>query len=111
MIQKCDADYVSFSDQDDYWLENKIEVAVEKLENIKGPALYCSNQILVGYRNKDLFLEEDLAKYGNVYIATEDGSVGTKGNVRLLPIYANRLPICRCHQCHRCPRLSFLNLT
>lgn len=38
-------------------------------------------QILLGYRNKDLFLEEDMAKYGDVYIATEDGSVGTKGNV------------------------------
>lgn len=38
-------------------------------------------QILLGYRNKDLFLEEDLAKYGDVYVATEDGSVGTKGNV------------------------------
>ncbi len=38
-------------------------------------------QILLGYRNKDLFLEEDLARYGDVYVATEDGSVGTKGNV------------------------------
>lgn len=38
-------------------------------------------QILLGYRNKDLFLEEDMAKYGDVYVATEDGSVGTKGNV------------------------------
>lgn len=38
-------------------------------------------QILLGYRNKDLFLEEDMARYGDVYIATEDGSVGTKGNV------------------------------
>lgn len=38
-------------------------------------------QILLGYRNKDLFLEEDLAEYGDVYVATEDGSVGTKGNV------------------------------
>lgn len=38
-------------------------------------------QILLGYRNKDLFLEEDLAQYGDVYVATEDGSVGTKGNV------------------------------
>lgn len=37
--------------------------------------------IIVGYRNNDLFLKEDLEKYGNVYIATEDGSVGTKGNV------------------------------
>lgn len=43
--------------------------------------LEADKQIVVGYRNKDLFLEEDLAKYGNVYIATEDGSVGTKGNV------------------------------
>lgn len=43
--------------------------------------LDADKQIIVGYRNKDLFLEEDLAKYGNVYIATEDGSVGTKGNV------------------------------
>lgn len=38
-------------------------------------------QILLGYRNRDLFLEEDLAKYGDVYVATEDGSVGTEGNV------------------------------
>lgn len=37
--------------------------------------------IIVGYRNNDLFLKKDLEKYGNVYIATEDGSVGTKGNV------------------------------
>ena len=38
-------------------------------------------QIIVGYRNSELFLQEDLAKQGTVYIATEDGSVGTKGNV------------------------------
>ncbi len=43
--------------------------------------LDADKQIIAGYRDKDLFLEEDLAKYGNVYIATEDGSVGTKGNV------------------------------
>ena len=38
-------------------------------------------QILLGYRNNDLFLQEDLAQYGDVFVATEDGSVGTKGNV------------------------------
>lgn len=38
-------------------------------------------QIIVGYRNNQLFLYEDLQKYGAVYVATEDGSVGTKGNV------------------------------
>lgn len=38
-------------------------------------------QIVVGYRDNQTFLREDLEKYGQVYIATEDGSVGTKGNV------------------------------
>lgn len=37
--------------------------------------------IIVGYRNKDLFLADELAECGRVHIATEDGSVGTKGNV------------------------------
>lgn len=37
--------------------------------------------IVMGYRNSDNFLIEDFKKYGSVYIATEDGSVGTKGNV------------------------------
>lgn len=44
-------------------------------------AIEGKKQILLGYRNKDLFLEEDMEKYGDVYVATEDGSVGTKGNV------------------------------
>ena len=43
--------------------------------------LEADKKIVVGYRNADLFLHEDLAQYGEVYVATEDGSVGTKGNV------------------------------
>lgn len=38
-------------------------------------------QTIVGYRDEETFLSEELSKYGEVYIATEDGSVGTKGNV------------------------------
>lgn len=41
----------------------------------------CEKYIVLGYRDAQLFLKEDLKKYGEVYIATEDGSVGTKGNV------------------------------
>ena len=41
----------------------------------------CEIQIIVGYRDADLFLQKDLEKYGRVYVATEDGSVGSKGNV------------------------------
>ena len=38
-------------------------------------------KIIVGYRDKNQFLTEELEKAGDLYIATEDGSVGTKGNV------------------------------
>ena len=41
----------------------------------------AEKQIIVGYRDNQLFLKEDLEENGTVYIATEDGSVGTKGNV------------------------------
>ena len=51
---------------------------LELAKSIEGAV---SKDIIVGYRNNELFLSEDLAKYGNVHIATEDGSVGTKGNV------------------------------
>lgn len=37
--------------------------------------------IIVGYRDSKLFLKEDLEQYGRVFVATEDGSAGTKGTV------------------------------
>lgn len=43
--------------------------------------LHTEKQIILGYRDKFCFLKADLEQYGQVYIATEDGSVGTKGNV------------------------------
>lgn len=46
-----------------------------------GKEMTAEKQIIVGYRDDRLFLKEDLEKYGRVYIATEDGSRGTKGNV------------------------------
>ena len=44
-------------------------------------ALNCDKKIIVGYRDSQTFLKEDFEKYGDVIVATEDGSVGTKGNV------------------------------
>lgn len=38
-------------------------------------------QIIAGYRDNNLFLKEELEKQGRVYVATEDGSAGTRGNV------------------------------
>lgn len=43
--------------------------------------LNCEKQILVGYRDEHTFLSEQFAENGTLYISTEDGSVGTKGNV------------------------------
>ena len=42
--------------------------------------LKCEKQIVLGFRD-ELFLAEDFKKYGDIYIATEDGSFGTCGNV------------------------------
>ena len=49
-----------------------LQTAIE----IEGEAIIVS-----GYRNLDLFLKEELESAGTLFIATEDGSVGTKGNV------------------------------
>ena len=38
-------------------------------------------QIVVGYRDSETFLQSEFEENGEVYISTEDGSVGTKGNV------------------------------
>lgn len=38
-------------------------------------------QIVMGYRDAETFLKEEFEANGEVYISTEDGSAGTKGNV------------------------------
>lgn len=52
---------------------------LETAKQLKG--LSKETNVIIGYRNAELFLKEDFDKYANVYVATEDGSVGTKGNV------------------------------
>lgn len=42
--------------------------------------LDCEVQVIAGYRD-ELFLTDELSENGTLYIATEDGSAGTKGNV------------------------------
>lgn len=64
----------------------------------------CEIQIIVGYRDADLFLQKDLEKYGRVYVATEDGSVGSKGNV-MDTIRENRLSADVIYACGPMPML------
>ncbi|MBD5486125.1 MAG: dihydroorotate dehydrogenase electron transfer subunit [Lachnospiraceae bacterium] len=60
--------------------------------------LEAEKHILLGYRNQDLFLQDDLGEYGQVYIATEDGSVGVQGNVmdiiRVNELHADLIMAC-----------------
>ena len=42
--------------------------------------LNCEKQIVLGFRD-ELFLMDEFKKQGKVYVATEDGSAGTEGNV------------------------------
>lgn len=43
--------------------------------------LCADKQIILGYRDSTTFLLDEFQKYGKVTIASEDGSIGTKGNV------------------------------
>ncbi len=43
--------------------------------------LECEKYAILGYRDSATFLADEIGKYAEVIIASEDGSVGTKGNV------------------------------
>ncbi len=40
-----------------------------------------SAAVVLGYRDSDMFLKEEFEAYARVYVATDDGSAGTKGTV------------------------------
>lgn len=42
--------------------------------------LKCEKQFILGFQDS-LFLQEEFRRLGNPYVATEDGSYGTEGNV------------------------------
>lgn len=43
----ADADYWALADQDDVWLPGKLARAVERLQRVEGPAMYCSRVMVV----------------------------------------------------------------
>ena len=63
-------------------------------------------KIIAGYKD-ELFLTEDLEKYGELYIATEDGSAGTAGNV-LTAVKENELKADIIFACGPTPMLRAL---
>ena len=50
---------------------------LETAKRVKGAKVSA----VMGYRNSETFLSDEFEKYADMYVATEDGSVGTKGNV------------------------------
>lgn len=66
--------------------------------------LTCEKDIILGYRNDQLFLKEELDQYGHVYVATEDGSAGTKGHV-MIAVEENQLDADMIFACGPMPML------
>ena len=52
----------------------------EKQINVHGKKI-CDMNIIMGYRDENTFLLDEFKEQADSFVATEDGSVGTKGNV------------------------------
>ena len=67
-------------------------------------SLEGEKMIVLGFRDSDTFLADELKQYGKVFIASEDGSIGTKGNV-LDAIRENNIKAGRILACGPTPML------
>ncbi|WP_346662597.1 dihydroorotate dehydrogenase electron transfer subunit [uncultured Merdimonas sp.] len=54
---------------------------LELAKELAGELEPVQKMIVVGYRDSQTFLKEEFEQNGALYLSTEDGSVGTKGNV------------------------------
>ncbi len=90
-----EAAYIGFCDQDDYWLPEKIEKAVEQLKRLKGPALYCSAKTLVDENLEVLKNQQNPhvnPGFGNAVIESICSGCTTLMNRDLTEIIVKRLP-------------------
>ncbi len=56
-------------------------IGVPPILELAKQVVCVKKQIVVGYRDSQTFLKEEFEQNGELYISTEDGSVGTRGNV------------------------------
>lgn len=54
---------------------------LELAKELAGELEPAQKMIVVGYRDSQTFLKEEFEQNGALYLSTEDGSLGTKGNV------------------------------
>ena len=95
LLKRSDADYVAFCDQDDIWLEGKIEAAVGKLEQETGPALYCSNKILVDSDGVPMAKQDNRRRipgFGNAVVECICTGCTAVMNRKMADIIAAKLP-------------------
>ncbi len=92
------ADYYSFSDQDDVWLHNKIDKAVEKLDMMQQdkPLLYCGRTTLVDEELKAIMstiknhrIEPD---FGNALVENISTGCTSVINSKLLQLVQTHIP-------------------
>lgn len=95
LLKKSNADYIGFCDQDDYWLPEKIEKAVEQLERMDGPALYCGAKTLVDENLEPLESQQSAhlkPGFGNAVIESICSGCTALMNKELADIIRERLP-------------------
>lgn len=66
------AEYYAFSDQDDYWLENKLFSAIQKLKVKYSPCLYYCNALLVD-ENMNILGKNKLPSIPSIYTGLSYG--------------------------------------
>ncbi len=95
LLKKSDADYAAFCDQDDIWLEHKIEAAVAKLKQEDGPALYCSNKILTDSSGTPMEKQDSRMRepgFGNAAVECICTGCTAVMNRKLIEILKRKLP-------------------
>lgn len=90
LLAKSDASYVAFCDQDDVWLKDKIERAVNKLKGIQGQGLYFANKYLVNAELK-IISEGDTRKLEPIFGNALVESIGSGCTMMLNRKLTNRI--------------------
>lgn len=77
VMQSGDYDYFAFADQDDVWDEDKLVIAIEKIEKYSVPSMYCTNARLIDGNDGML----GGVVYKKVNKAVEFYTISTVGNL------------------------------
>jgi hypothetical protein len=89
---RIEADFYAFSDQDDIWLSNKLERAIDRLTEVSSdvPTFYCSRTLLVDEHNEKVLGKSPRFKrkpaFGNALVQSLGG-----GNTMVFNRSAKRL--------------------